>query len=113
MPGVSKPIFPSTGNTNPDDQIVVSPSGVSVQIPAKWVGRQADNGRGIYYQAPNAVGNANVIRIMEPTTRFPNGYVRYTNEHGQSLDVNGKPADRNATHIPLDYKGEIPGWPKS
>jgi hypothetical protein len=53
-----------------------------------------------------------MIRIMDPTERYPQGYVRYYNNQGQPLDAFGKPAGRAETHIPLDYEGPIPGWPQ-
>jgi hypothetical protein len=83
-----------------------------IPIPEGWVGRAADNGQGIVYQRPGAVGNADTIRLMEPTPRYPQGYVRYYNNLGQPLDPFGKPGDRDATHIPLDYEGSMPTWPR-
>ena len=87
-------------------------SGTTVAIPEGWLARTADNGKGIVYQRPGVTGNADMIRIMDPTTRYPSGYVRYYNQHGRPLDVLGKPGPRDATHIPLDYQGPIPGWPQ-
>jgi hypothetical protein len=80
-------------------------------VPAGWAPRTADNGKGIVYQRPGATGNADSIRIMEPTAKYPDGYFRYYNSHGQPLDVNGKPGPQSATHIPEKYLGRIPGWP--
>jgi hypothetical protein len=76
------------------------------------VPRVADNGRGIVYQRPSATGNADMIRIMQPTPGYPNGYVRYYNQYGQPVDANGRPGPASATHIPLDYRGPLPGWPR-
>jgi hypothetical protein len=87
-------------------------AGTSVSIPEGWVARVADNGKGIVYQRPGATGNADMIRIMDPTIRYSSGYVRYYNQHGQPLDVLGKPGPRDATHIPLNYQGPILGWPQ-
>ena len=81
-------------------------------MPEGWVGRAADHGQGIVYQRPGAVGNADTIRLMEPTPRYPQGYVRYYNNFGQPLDPFGKPGDRASRHIPLDYEGSIPTWPR-
>ena len=72
----------------------------------------ADSGTGIVYQRPGATGNADMIRIMDPTPQYPSGYVRYYNQHGQPLDVFGNPGSRATTHIPLDYEGPIPVWPQ-
>jgi RHS repeat-associated protein len=91
---------------------VATRGGTAVTIPEGWVGRVADNGKGVVYQRPGATGNADMIRIMDPTSRYPSGYVRYYNQHGQPLDVLGKPGLRDATHIPLDYQGPISGWPQ-
>lgn len=88
-----------------------------------WVARTADNGKGTVWQRPGAVENgtnaaerrADSIRIMDSDGRYPNGYVRFTDEHGQYLDINGKPGPRNApeTHIPRNPDGSYPtppGW---
>jgi hypothetical protein len=84
-----------------------------VPIPAGWTTRVADNGKGIVFQSPNATSrNANSIRIMDPTSQYPNGYVRFYNSRGQPLDVPGKPGDTASTHIPLEHIGNIIGWPR-
>ena len=87
---------------------------------ANWKGRVADSGRGDVWQEPDKVGgtngshrDANSIRIMDPTSDYPHGYVRYCNEWGQALDVNGKPGSRATTHFPIKEDGtyERPkGW---
>ena len=96
---------------SPTDFVVPS-SGKVVPIPQGWVGRVADNRAGIVYQRPGATGSADMIRIIDPTPRYPQGYVRYYNNGGQPLDPSGKPGDRASTHIPLEYEGPIPGWPR-
>jgi hypothetical protein len=88
------------------------PSGV----PPGWVARPADNGMGTVYQQPGAVGNSDSIRIMEPgaNPQYPNGYVRFTNEHNQPINLDGKPGTRAETHIPRNPDGSFPipkGWP--
>lgn len=88
-----------------------------------WVARTADNGKGTVWQRPGAAENgtnaaerrADSIRIMDGDGRYPNGYVRFTDEHGQYLDINGKPGPRNSpeTHIPRNQDGSYPtppGW---
>lgn len=92
---------------------VGTPRGTTFDIPEGYVGREADNGKGIVFQDPSAPGNAGSIRIMEPTDQYPNGYFRYYNNegNGQALDVNGKPGPPSATHIPENYIGPVLGWP--
>ncbi|WP_345434490.1 hypothetical protein [Actinoallomurus vinaceus] len=80
-------------------------------VPDGWAPRVSDNGKGIVFQDPNATGNANMIRVMDPTPKYPNGYIRVYNSHGQPVDVYGKPGPPSATHIPVDYDGKWPGWP--
>lgn len=91
---------------------VVTPSAKVISIPQDWVGRVAANGAGIIYQRPGATGSADMIRLMDPAPQYPQGYVRYYNDRGQPLDPFGKPGDRASTHIPLEYEGRIPGWPR-
>lgn len=80
-------------------------------IPPGWLARTVDNGRGTVYQRPGAVGNADSIRIMQPTAAYPAGYLRYYNKHGQPLDVQGRPGSLVTTDIPLHHPGPWPGWP--
>ena len=91
---------------------VVTSSGKVIPIPQGWVGRVADNSAGIIYQRPGATGSADMIRIMDSTLQYPQGYVRYYNNYGQPLDPFGKPGERASTHISLAYEGPIPGWPR-
>jgi hypothetical protein len=45
--------------------------------------------------------------------QYPNGYVRFYNEHGQPVGLNGKPGPNSATHIPIAPDGTYPlpqGW---
>lgn len=82
-------------------------------VPGSWTEREADNGKGTVYQDPNASGNANMLRKMDPTGRYPNGYVRFYNEHGQPIGLDGKPGPRSKTHIPVNDDGtyDVPeGW---
>ncbi|GAB0105910.1 hypothetical protein JMUB6875_48920 [Nocardia sp. JMUB6875] len=84
-------------------------------VPDGWVPRTADNGKGVVWQRPGAPGDADSVRIMDPTPRYPDGYVRFYNSegNGQPLDLNGKPGPKPDTHIPLDPGGNYPipkGW---
>lgn len=78
-----------------------------------WTTRVADNNKGQVWQQPGSTGNANSVRVMEATERYPNGYVRFYNEHGQPVGLNGKPGPRPDTHIPRAPDGSyaVPeGW---
>jgi RHS repeat-associated protein len=93
-------------------RFVTTSRGTTFDIPKGWGAREADNGKGIVYQRPGAAGNADSIRIMEPTAKYPNGYFRYYNEHGQPLTAAGKPGPQSATHHPEDLQGPLAGWPR-
>ena len=95
-----------TGGSGPPSE---NPPGVKPE----WSSRAADNGKGTVYQQPGSAGNANMVRIMEPTPQYPNGYVRFYNEQGQPVGLDGKSAPNSATHIPKATDGSYPvpeGW---
>ena len=105
-----------------DECCSVAPSGALDDLarigddlaPNGWVSRTADNGKGTVWQRPGATGNADMVRVMEPTDLYPNGYARFYNQHGQPLNLAGKPGPRSETHIPLQTDGslQVPdGWP--
>jgi hypothetical protein len=99
-------------NTGPCSFITTA-SGTTVRIPHGWVVRVADNGKGLVAQAPGAAGNANMIRIMDATTQYPQGYVRYYNAFGQPVNpLTGKPGSLAQTHIDLStFVGQWMGFP--
>jgi len=78
-----------------------------------WEGRVVDNGRGDIWQKPGALDDRDSVRIMEPTERYPDGYVVFTNSENQPLNLAGKPGSRSGTHIPINPDGTYPipkGW---
>lgn len=80
-----------------------------------WTSRPANTGKGTVWQKPGSVGDANSIRVMDPGAdpRYPNGYVKYTNQYNQPINLDGKPGSRSETHIPRNPDGSYPvpkGW---
>lgn len=80
-----------------------------------WASRPSNNGKGTVWQKPGSSGDANSVRVMEPGAdpRYPNGYVKFTNEHNQPVKLDGKPGSRAETHIPRNADGSYPtpkGW---
>jgi len=103
-------VVPSSGKT-----FVGTPRGTVYDVPEGWTHRVADSGKGSVYQRPGATGNQDMIRIMEPTPKYPDGYARvYNNQapNGQPIDVFGNPGPPPATHIPETYRGPWPAWPQ-
>jgi RHS repeat-associated protein len=64
----------SLGATDTGYKFVSTPDGNLIRVPENWDGRIANNGRGLVFQDPEATGNANMIRIMDPTPAYPQGY---------------------------------------
>lgn len=82
-------------------------------VPGDWVARTADNGKGVVWQKPGSVQNADSVRVMEPTARYPNGYVRFYNSGGHPVNLDGKPGPNSETHIAINPDGTYPlpkGW---
>lgn len=86
---------------------------------ATWKGRVADNGKGEVWQDPDKIGNpanhkdADSMRYMDPTDRYPDGYVRFHGPTGQSLTIDGRTGTNPVTHHPMtpEYTYDIPkGW---
>jgi hypothetical protein len=99
----------SSSSEGAADSTAGNPTGVK----PGWSSRTADNGKGTVYQQPGSSGNADMVRDMEPTAQYPNGYVRFYNEHGQPVGLDGKPGPNSATHIPKAADGSYPvpqGW---
>jgi hypothetical protein len=77
-------------------------------VPAGWRPRVTNNGKGVAFQRPGAEGDADMIRVMDPTERYGEGYVVFHNAHGQPMTPAGKPGTRAETHIPIGHDGP---WP--
>jgi RHS repeat-associated protein len=93
---------------------VTTPREVTYTIPDTSVSRTSDNGKGIVFQRPGANGNADMTKIMEPTSQYPNGYSVVYNSYGQAVDRLGNPGNplgRAATHLPEDELGDFPDLP--
>jgi hypothetical protein len=93
-----------------------TPLDVSARPPtagADWEGRVANNGKGEVWRRPGATGNADSIRIEDPSPDYPDGCVRFYNSKGQPIDLNGKPTGNDQTHIEINPDGTYPipkGW---
>ena len=116
LTGIGNPSVPCPQIAPKADIPNVGPAPPPYGVPPGWVARPADNGMGTVYQQPGAVGNSNSIRIVEPgvNPQYPNGYVRFTNEQNQPINLDGKPGTRVETHIPRNPDGSFPipkGWP--
>lgn len=104
--GAGKQFAPTTKAKSP----VAAPPPV---VPSNYVSRVADNGKGTVWQPPGqpSTSNAYNFRMMEPTSRYPNGYVRYYNQYGQPVNMSNKP--RGITHLEIAPDGSYPvpaGW---
>lgn len=96
-----------------------------------WRGHITNEGNGVVWQRPQdrcpppKVCTPNSIRINDPTQRYsgggasritidyPHGYVRFFNEGGQALKLDGKPGSHAETHHHLRPDGtyDLPrGW---
>ena len=89
-----------SGSTAAEARAAAESSGYD--IPSNYVAEPADNGQGWVFRAPGSTGNANIVRVGEPNSQNPTGYVRYYNSEGQPLNIVGKPGPDPDTHLPLD-----------
>ncbi|WP_131810024.1 hypothetical protein [Mycolicibacterium mucogenicum] len=80
-----------------------------------WNARVTNNGKGMIYQQPGSTQDSNSVRVMDPGAdpRYPDGYVKFTNQYNQPIGLDGKPANRAEAHIPRNPDGSYPipkGW---
>jgi NAD(P)H-dependent flavin oxidoreductase YrpB (nitropropane dioxygenase family) len=59
-------------------------------IPSSYVGEPA-KGNGWVFREPGTTGDPNTIRVMEPNSSSPNGYVRVYNSYGIPNDFSREP----------------------
>ena len=101
-------VVPASGKT-----WVSTGRGTVYDPPAGWGQRMADNDKGLVFQRPGAEDDRDLVRIMEPTPRYPDGYVRVHNSDNQPVTPTGAPGGRTETHISQLYQGPFPSWPSS
>lgn len=97
--------------TNARGHIGVADSNPPLGANPGWIKFRAANDRGWVWQEPDsfdAGGNAWQFRHMEPTDRYPDGYVRMTNGNQQPLGIDGKPGTSAESHLPMDSRGTYP-----
>ncbi len=80
----------------------------------------ANNGKGEVWQDPamkdapkGTSPNRNVFRDEDPDPQYPDGCVRFYNDQGQPVGLDGKPGSEAHTHIPKNPDGSYPvpeGW---
>jgi len=98
-PAPGTPLDPALLSRGPIDVVSNGGETMQVTIPDDYVPRVADNGKGVVWQKPGATGNADMIRVGDPTAQYPDGYVRVYNDQGQPLNVAGKPGSKADSHF--------------
>ncbi|MGD0442223.1 MAG: RHS repeat-associated core domain-containing protein [Acidimicrobiales bacterium] len=93
-----------SGSTADEARTAANDSGY--HIPSDYIARPADNGKGWVFSPSGAQDDESVIRVMEPTARYPDGYVRTYNSQGYPTDAQGnqigsKGVGQDETHFPL------------
>lgn len=96
----------------------ISCAGNIIKVPAalkvvRAVGVVARSLPELTKQKPGSLKDADPVRVMDPTDRCPNGYVRYHNKDNQPTGLDGKPDSKAHTHIRRNPDGSWPtrdGW---
>lgn len=91
-----------------------TPQGQLIEAPAGYRAVTARNGKGlVLLPERQALGNnSSIIRYAEPNVKHTNGSTRYYNSNRQPLNpLTGKPGADSVTHVPLDHKGPLRGYP--
>lgn len=85
-------------------------------VPNDWIRRETRTGGGVVYQKERSPFNSNSVRIMPGgnDSRYPNGYVIFTNGDNHKLTADGAIGNNTNTHIPRNFNGSWTnpkGWP--
>ena len=89
-------------------------AGKVVPVPKGFTARRADNDAGIVFQKAGSTGNDDMVRIMDPTDRYPEGYVVFYDHGGRPLDALGNPGyKKNSPKIHHGMDGDPPTGYKS
>ncbi len=89
---------------------VVTPGGTAFPVPTKATGpvpsvNKSGKTTGTKFFGGSGGVNKQVenMRIMNPTDRYPNGYIKYENIRGQGLNpYTGKPVSHPESHFPIN-----------
>jgi hypothetical protein len=79
-------------------------------VPGSWIARGTRTGGGIVFQKLGSIKDSDGVRIMPPGAddRYPHGYVVFTNDRNQTLQLNGHTGSKFNNHIERSSKGS---WP--
>jgi hypothetical protein len=103
----SCPLFAGALNSGSSaDEARAAANNAGYDIPSDYVATPAGSGKGWVFSSPDALGDQYAIRVMEPTAKYPDGYVRTYNSQGYPTDaqgnqIGGKGVGQEETHFPL------------